>query len=77
MNNFKQITESYNKNVRPEKEEYIRSHLSKLSTFCIKRGVLYGASIIIPGYGLCGTQIYAKKKPDRERFIQGILNCED
>lgn len=69
--------EYYNKNVKLEKEKYIRSHLSHLHTYCIKRGTLYGAWIIIPPYGYCGTQIYAKKKPDREIFIQGILNCED
>lgn len=69
--------EYYDKNVKPEKKKYIRSHLSHLHTYCIKRGTLYGAWIIIPPYGYCGTQIYAKKKPDRERFIQGILNCED
>lgn len=77
MYNAKQITESYNKNVRPKKEEYIRTHLSELHTYCIKRGTLYGAWIIIPEFGQCGTQIYAKRKPDRERFVQGILNCED
>ena len=80
MNNredTKQITESYSKNVRPKKEEYIRTHLSKLHTYCIKRGTLYGAWIIIPHIGQCGTQIYADKKPDIETFIQAILNCED
>ena len=77
MFNAKEITESYNKNVRSKKEEYIRKHLSKLHTYCIKRGVLYGAWIIIHPFGQCGTQIYSKRKPDRERFIQGILNCED
>lgn len=69
--------EYYNKNVKLEKEKCIKSHLSHLHTYCIKRGTLYGAWIIIPPYGYCGTQIYAKKKPDRGRFIQGILNCED
>ena len=63
--------------VRTMKEEYIRSHLTKLHTYAIKRGSLYGAWIIIPPFGCCGTQIYASRKPDRERFIQGILNCED
>ena len=63
--------------VRKMKEEYIRSHLSKLNTYCIKRGTLYGATIFMPVFGLCGTQIYARRKPDRERFIHGILNCED
>ena len=63
--------------IRKSKEEYIRSHLSKLKTYCIKRGTLYGASIVIHPFGLCGTQIYADRKPDRERFIQGILNYED
>lgn len=77
MFDAKSITENYNKNVRPKKEEYIRIHLSKLHTYCIKRETLYGAWIIIPQIGQCGTQIYANKKPDRERFIQGILNCED
>lgn len=77
MYDTKQIIESYNKNVHSKKEEYIKTHLSKLHTYCIKRGTLYGAWIIIPPFGLCGTQIYAKKKPDRETFIQGILNCED
>lgn len=74
---IQKVKEYYNKNVRPKKEKYIRSHLSHLHTYYIKRGTLYGAWIIIPPYGYCGTQIYAKKKPDRERFIQGILNCED
>lgn len=63
--------------IRQAKEQYIRGHISKLHTFCIKRGTLYGAWIIIPVFGLCGTQIYANRKPDRERFIQGILNYED
>lgn len=47
--------------VRKIKEEYIRSHLTKLNTYAIKRGTLYGAWIVIPPFGLCGTQIYANR----------------
>ena len=63
--------------IRQEKEQYIRSHIKDLKTYYIKRGTLYGAWILHPIYGQCGTQIYASKMPTKERFIQGILNYED